>query len=203
MDDDPGPTDAISVAKGTRGSSKTKDRNAESFWVSMEETKLACKAKAENPKWGKRRISQHLATMELTVSDPKVQQYVDKFLYDMESNQLYVKSTELNVSHRTCVTKDALVNLIIADHARDHRQAETIYESLCCSYYPVVRENIKVLFKQHVNCVLCRKQQPLQKTSLAQKTILATYPNSRWQMDQNKLPACRGFQYACNIVDCF
>ena len=44
---------------------------------------------------------------------------------------------------------------------------------------------------------------PLPKTSLTKKTILATYPNSRWQMDLKNLPACRGYNYACNIVDCF
>ena len=44
---------------------------------------------------------------------------------------------------------------------------------------------------------------PMPKTSLMRKTILETYPNSRWQMDLKKLPTCRGYNYACNIVDCF
>ena len=94
------------------------------------------------------------------------------------------------------------MTLFVSDHDRDHRHAETIYGALRISYYPIVREKVKNLFKQHVNCLSCRKQMPLPKTSLTRKTILATYPNSRWQRYLKKLPACRGYNYVCNIVDC-
>ena len=132
-----------------------------------------------------------------------MQQHLEKFFCDEKEERLFVKSTELSVRHRECVTKDQLVTLIFSDYDRDHRHAETIYETLRISYYPIVRETVKNLFKQHVNCLSCRKQIPLPKTSLMRKTILATYPNSRWQMDLKKLPACRGYNYVCNIVDCF
>ena len=196
--------EGIRVGTTSRGGSKTKDRNAESFWIYLEEIKVVCLCKAQNPKWGKRKISEHvLSSHDLHVAERRVQQHLEKFFYDEKEEKLFVESTELSVCHRQCVTKDQLLTLIVSDHDRDHRHAETIYETLRISYYPIVRETVKNLFKQHVNCLSCRKQMPLPKTSLTRKTILATYPNSRWQMDLKKLPACRGYNYACNIVDCF
>ena len=62
-------------------------------------------------------------------------------------------------------------------------------------------ETIIALYKQFVKCQACEKQAPLPKTSLVRKTILATYPPSRWQMDLKKLPSCGGYEYVCNIVD--
>ena len=57
--------------------------------------------------------------------------------------------------------------------------------------------------KKHVNCEACCRQAPLPKTFFVRKTIKATYLNSRWQMDLKKLPYCRGYEYACNNVDCY
>ena len=70
------------------------------------------------------------------------------------------------------------------------------------TFYPVVRDTIILLFKENVRCKLCLSQASLPKTTLTRKTIRATYPNSRWQMDLQKLPSCRGYEHACTIVDC-
>ena len=124
-------------------------------------------------------------------------------MYDEEEQCLFLKSTKLNVAHRRCVTKERLIELIIEGYARDYRQANSIYKMLRCVTYPIVRETVAVLFKKNVMCSECLRQAPLPKTTLHRRTILATYLNSRWQMDLKKLPTCRGYEYACNVVDCF
>ncbi|CAC5426746.1 unnamed protein product [Mytilus coruscus] len=43
----------------------------------------------------------------------------------------------------------------------------------------------------------------LPKTQITRKPIPATYSNSRWQMDLKKMPPCKGYNYICNIVDCY
>lgn len=99
--------------------------------------------------------------------------------------------------------KEKLTELLREEHERDHRHSETCYKSLRFAYYPVVRESEIALFKQHVKCTACARQAPLPKTTLTRRTILATYPNSSWQMDLKKQPSYRGFEYVCNTVDCF
>ncbi|CAC5402705.1 unnamed protein product [Mytilus coruscus] len=54
-------------------------------------------------------------------------------------------------------------------------------------------ESVKVLFKLNVNCQCCNN---------AVETP-ATYANSRWQIDLKKKPPVKGYNYICNIVDCF
>ena len=82
-----------------------------------------------------------------------MQQHLDKIFLDEKEENLFVKSTELSVCHQECVMKDQLVTLIVCDHDRGHKHAKTIYETLWISYYPVIRETVKSLFKQHVNCL--------------------------------------------------
>ena len=68
-----------------------------------------CLAKAQNPKWGKRKIAEHVnASKNVHVEERRVQQHLDKFLYDenLKRKNLYVKSTELNVCHRECVSRE-------------------------------------------------------------------------------------------------
>ena len=112
--------------------------------------------KAKNPHWGKRRIHQHLQEVDgVLVSESRVQQYCERFMYDEEEQCLFLKSTKLNVAHRRCVTKERLIELIIEEHARDHRQADSIYETLRCVTYPIVWETVAVLFKKNVMCSEC------------------------------------------------
>eukprot|EP00117_Sycon_ciliatum_P008981 scpid58375/ scgid5968/ Pol polyprotein; Reverse transcriptase/ribonuclease H; Integrase len=77
------------------------------------------------------------------------------------------------------------------------------YVYVCVFLCAVVRDTVLALFKTNVNCTACHRQAPLPKTTLTRRTILATYPNSRWQMDLKKLPSVRGYEYCCNVVDCF
>ena len=102
---------------------------------------------------------------------------------------IITKSNELNENHLKRVTNEELIELLKGEHERDHRHAETCYSSLREKYYPVVRETIIALYKQFIKCQACEKQAPLPKTSLVRKTILATYPLSRWQMDLKNCPA--------------
>ncbi|CAC5416750.1 unnamed protein product [Mytilus coruscus] len=89
------------------------------------------------------------------------------------------------------------------NHKTDHRKSDAIYETLRKSYFPVVRENTRLLFKQHVKCSQCLAAVDLPKRQITRKPIPATYSNSRWQMDLKKMPPCKGYNYICNIVDCY
>lgn len=71
-----------------------------------------------------------------------VKKYLSFYFYDRESDAMYLKSTDLLVGHNKCLQKAELIEQIQKDHARDHRAAETIYESLRKEYYPVVRERL-------------------------------------------------------------
>ena len=75
--------------------SKTKDRNAESFLSSFEEIKRVCKLKAENPKWGERKISSHLEGESKPVPLSSIHRYYKTFLFDLEEECLFHKSMEL------------------------------------------------------------------------------------------------------------
>ena len=135
-----------------------------------------------------------------SLNEQRIKKIIERFFY--EDGALYYKSNELNVAHRKCISREELISKIAEEHSIDHRGPETIYESLRCSYYPIIRKTVLQLLRQTLECEYCARQNPLPKTTLVRRTIKATYPNSRWQMDLKKLPASRGFQYVCNIVDC-
>lgn len=59
--------------------------------------------------------------------------------------------------HHECLMKAGLVQEIIAYHALDHRQLEECYKMLGSIFYPVVRETVQLLLKEHVQCDLCVK----------------------------------------------
>ena len=75
----------------------------------------------------------------MLVSESRVKQYCERMMYDEEEQCLFLKSPELNVAHWRCVTKERLIELIIEEHARDHCQANSTYETLRCVTYPIVR----------------------------------------------------------------
>ncbi len=182
----------------------TKDRNAERFWAQQKDIVEVCQLKASKDTWGKRKIYQHLLQLGKSISsETKVGHYLEKFFFDHSENALFFKSCEANVQHRRCVTKDQLIDLLRQEHERDHRSAETCYESLRGEVYPVVRDTVGDLFRANILCDLCKRQAPLPKTTLIRAVILATYPNSRWQIDLKKMPAHNGYEYCCNIIDCY
>lgn len=200
--EEPLPNEGILLGKpGKRQASKTKDRNAEAFWLDLADITAVCRLKANHSNWGPSKILDSLSPSKVTAQ--KAKKYLERFFYDLEEGQVFLRSSEKNVPHRRCVTKDQLTALIRSEHQKDHRSAETLYESLRVSFYPVVRESVLVLFRAHVNCPSCARHAKIPKTTLQRKTIRATYPNSRWQVDLKKMPKVRSFEYIVNIVDCF
>ena len=146
----------VEKSRGDFRTPKRKDRNAEGFWGNFADATLVCKTKSEHSNWGKRKIRKYLKSQQsTTVSESQIQRYCTDFLYDCEEEQLYFRWTEVNTCHRRCVTREELIKRIQEEHGRDHHRAETLYESLRCSYYPVVRESVISLYKQRVVCHAC------------------------------------------------
>ena len=52
---------------------------------------------------------------------------------------MFLKSKELHVKHRRCVTKNDLVKLVQEDHGLDDRD-DACCDSIHCEVYPVVRK---------------------------------------------------------------
>ena len=165
-------------AASTRNQPKVKDWNAEKVSRVLAEIKAACLTKATNRKWGKRKTEIHLQNkFSMTVHESQIQWYCDLFLCDLEEETLPYKSTELE-NHWRCVTHEELIKLLQDERKHDHRHAETCYSSLHEKYYPAVHETIIALYKQFVKGKACERPAPLPKTSLVQRMILATSPNS-------------------------
>jgi len=72
------------------------------------------------------------------------------YFFDDAENNIFRKSQDNESTHRRCVRKQELIERIKEDHAIDHRKADTIYESMRHTLFPVVRETVKVLFKTEV-----------------------------------------------------
>ncbi|CAG2198194.1 unnamed protein product [Mytilus edulis] len=73
------------------------------------------------------------------------------------------------------LSKEEMIAEINANHKSD-----AVYETLRKSYFPVVRENTRLLFKQHVKCSKCLAAVDLPKKQITRRPIPATYSNSRW-----------------------
>ena len=137
------------------------------------------------------------------MGETSIRKYLSNFMFDQDTMSLYHRSTKVGESHRRVLTKDDMIAEINRNHRVDHRKSDAIYETLRRTYFPVVRESVRLLFKQNVKCSQCLSAVDLPKTERTRKPIPATYPNSRWQMDLKKMPPCRGYNYICNIVDCY
>ncbi|VDI54198.1 Hypothetical predicted protein [Mytilus galloprovincialis] len=137
------------------------------------------------------------------MSETSVRKYLANFLYDDDTCALYHRSTKIGDNHRRVLSKEEMIAEINVNHKIDHRKSDAVYETLRKSYFPVVRENTRLLFKQHIKCSQCLAAVDLPKTQITRRPIPATYSNSRWQMDLKKMPPCKGYNYICNIVDCY
>ncbi|CAG2216504.1 unnamed protein product [Mytilus edulis] len=177
----------------------SKDINADVFWTQLPEIKRVTELKEENPKWGPRKISE----MVKGVTERMIKKYIQLYFFDKETKQVYRRSESLNVGHRRCVTKSELIKIIKKNHETDHRKNDTIYETIRHAVFPVGRETIKILFKNEITCTSCNAAVELPKTTRTRRPIPATYPNSRWQIDLKKMPCYKGFNYVCNILDCY
>ena len=68
-----------------------KDMNAESFWFSFDDISGVCHLKAENPKWGKKKIGAHLQGEQWrNIPNSTVQKYYDTFMFDIEGSCLFL-----------------------------------------------------------------------------------------------------------------
>ncbi|XP_053398314.1 SCAN domain-containing protein 3-like [Mercenaria mercenaria] len=176
----------------------TKDPNPEWFWAEFDLITTVAEKKSSNPKWGPKKLS------ELTdCNERKIKQILEKYFYDKDENKLYRKSQDNTESHRQCVRKPQLISLLQKNHEIDHRKPDAVYESLRRHIFPVQREHVKTIFKTEIKCHQCNCAADLPKTTRSRRPIPATYPNSRWQIDLKKMPACRGYNYVLNIVDCY
>ncbi|VDI64442.1 Hypothetical predicted protein [Mytilus galloprovincialis] len=137
------------------------------------------------------------------VTERMIKKYIQLYFFDQETKQVYRRSESLNVGHRRCVTKSELIQIIKKNHETDHRKNDTIYETIRHAVFPVGRETIKILFKNEITCTSCNAAVELPKTTRTRRPIPATYPNSRWQIDLKKMPCYKGFNYVCNILDCY
>ena len=89
------------MGTASRGGSTTKDRNAESFWIYLEEIIVVSLCKAQNSKPGKQKVSEHvLSSHDIHVAERRVQQQLEKFFFDEKEEKVFVISTELSVCHQ-------------------------------------------------------------------------------------------------------
>lgn len=130
----------------------SKDPNPEWFWAEYKEIFQITKFKCENPKWGSRRIADY---MNGGMSEKKIKKTLENFFFDSFNGCIYRASKDNVNSHRRAVTKDELTELIKKNHEIDHRRPDAIYETLRRTVFPVVRENIQVLFKTKVIFYIC------------------------------------------------
>ncbi|CAC5422428.1 unnamed protein product [Mytilus coruscus] len=158
------------------------------------------KAKEEHQNWGAKKIVDEL---KVPFSDRMVKQFLSLYSYDQESKCIYKKSQDLNSNHKECLYKEKLIDMISKNHTKDHRKYGAIYDCLRSTIFPVVRENINILFKLNVNCQCCNNAVEIPKTTVLSRPIPATYANSRWKIDLKKMPPVKGYNYICNIVDCY
>lgn len=179
---------------------ETNDPSPEQFWSVMKDVEKICKLKAENSAWGAKRIKEELG---ISMGETSVRKYVSNFIYDIDTESTFYRSSKVSEVHRRVLSKDQLIVEIQRNHNVDHRKSDAIYETIRKTFFPVTRENVRLLFKQHVECSKCLAAVDLPKTERTRRPIPASYPNSRWQMDLKKMPPCRGFNYICNIVDCY
>uniref|UniRef100_A0A8W8LLQ1 Integrase catalytic domain-containing protein n=1 Tax=Magallana gigas TaxID=29159 RepID=A0A8W8LLQ1_MAGGI len=179
---------------------ETNDPNPEQFWYILKEVEKICKVKADHPSWGAKRIKDEIG---LQMGETTVRKHLSNFILDIDTGCVFFRSSKVNEQHRRVLSKDELVAEIKKNHAVDHRKSDAVYETIRKTYFPVTRENVRLLFKQTVECGKCLAAVDLPKTERTRRPIPASYPNSRWQMDLKKMPPTRGYNYICNIVDCY
>ena len=185
----------VFLAKRKKGI--TKDPNPESFWADMPYIIQIVKLKEEHQKWGAKKI---LEELKIGFSERMVKKCLSLYFYDQASKSMYRKSQDFNSNHRKCIDKEQMIATIRKNHMKDHRKSDAIYDCIRGSVFPAVRDNIKTLFKLHINCQGCNNTVEIPKTVLNRRPIPATYANSRWQIDLKKKPPVKGYSYICNMT---
>ena len=181
----------------------TKDRDSEQFWKDQNFITSIAKMKASNCKLQAKKIQQEIDT---PISLTKINTTLQKFFYDNNTDQLFLRAQTCKENSRKCLTESELRQLVARSHIKDHRKGVTIYQDLRQFYYPMNRKYILQITKEYISnyCEKCRsvKQRDtlLPKRS---KSVTATYPNSRWQIDLKKMPNHKGFHRVLNVIDVY
>ena len=136
--------------------------------------------KYTHPTWGQKKILNIFqdSGANVILTERQIKQYLSLYFYDDRTEELYYKSTDLSTGHRICIDRDRLVLEANRDHHKDHRGADTIYESLRKTFFPVTRDTIRIICKNEIECNVCAQVKDLPKTTMKRKSIPATYPNS-------------------------
>lgn len=70
--------------------------------------------------------------------------HLSNFILDIDTGCVFFRSSKVNKQHRRVMSKEELVAEIQKNHA--------VYETTRKTYFPVTRENVRLLFKQTVKC---------------------------------------------------
>lgn len=134
------------------------------------------------------------------MGETTVQKHLSNFIFNIDTGFVFF-SSQINELHMRVLFIDELVAAIKENHAAYHNKCDAFYEMIRKTYFSVTRKNVRLPFKQTVECGKCLATVDLLKTVRTRRPIPATYSNSRWQMDLKKMPPARGYNYICNIVD--
>ena len=136
------------VKKRRKGMSK--DPNPEWFWEEFDAIIDVTKLKESNQKYGSTKITNEIAKIHPQLTVRKTKKILGSYFYDSKEAKVFRKSQDNEVPHRECLTKQELIEKVKKNHETDHRKSDSIYEALRRSVFPVVRENISLLFKTEV-----------------------------------------------------
>ncbi|CAG2215647.1 unnamed protein product [Mytilus edulis] len=89
------------------------------------------------------------------------------FLYDEEFDSISYRSSTVTEFHRKVLSKGEYLEEIQKNHKTDHRKRDTVFETRRKSFFPVVRENFRLLFK--LNIKLKEQEGQFQQPILTQK----------------------------------
>lgn len=131
---------------GQRRKCVTKDRDSEFFWENFDLILSIAKLKAENSKLQAKTIQQSLAPTRVTIT--RINNVMQKYFYDLKSEQLYLRAQNADEMSRKCLTESELRKIVAENHVTDHRKGGAIYQDLRHYYYPLNRQHVIELTNQ-------------------------------------------------------
>lgn len=91
--------------------------------------------------WGANNIKDEMGPQ---MGGTTVRKHLSNFILDIDTGCVFFRSSKVNKQHRRVMSKEELVAEIQKNHA--------VYETIRKTYFPVTRENVRLLFKQTVKC---------------------------------------------------
>lgn len=129
-----------------------------------------CKLMADHPSWGAKRIKDEIG---LQMGETTVREHLSNFIFDIDTGCVFFRSWKVTDQHRRVLSKDELVAEIKRNHVLDHRKSDAVNETIRKMYFPVTRKNVRLLFKQTVECGKCLAAVDLPKTERTRRPIPA------------------------------